>query len=34
VFDIVVAFMVMVWKKLFYKKKLLVEVGLIKYMFG
>jgi hypothetical protein len=30
----VVAVVVVVWKKLFYKKVFLVEVGLEKYMFG
>jgi len=34
VFGIAIAVMVVVLKKLFYKKILLVEVGLEKYMFG
>ena len=34
VFGIAVAVMVVILKKLFYKKILLVEVGLEKYMFG
>jgi hypothetical protein len=34
VFGIEVVVVVVVFKKLFYKKVLLVEVGLEKYMFG
>jgi hypothetical protein len=34
VFDIAIAVVVIVWKKLFYKKIFLVEVGLKKYVFG
>ena len=34
VFGIAIAVVVVVWKKLFYKKVLLVEVDLEKYMFG
>jgi len=33
-FGIVVAVVIVVWKKLFLLKVLLVEVGLEKYMFG